>query len=58
MSGLGGAVAIIGTGGYEPMRYGHDGHSRTAVADPLNLFPMPVTRVAAGRTRRRGGRAP
>jgi hypothetical protein len=58
MSGLGGAVGIIGTGGYEPMRHGCDGHSGTAVADPLNLFPIPVTRVAAGRTRRRGGGAP
>lgn len=87
MSGLGGAVAIIGTGTikfgenfhqsltdmiyeavslaladagvergqleaawlgcYEPMLYGYDGNSGTAVADPLNLFPIPVTRVAA-----------
>ena len=87
MSGLGGAVAIIGTGTikfgenfhqslpdmvyeavtlaladagiergrleaawlgcYEPMLYGYEGNSGTAVADPLNLFPIPVTRVAA-----------
>jgi acetyl-CoA C-acetyltransferase len=87
MGGLGGAVAIIGTGTikfgenfhqsltdmvyeavslaladarlerqriqaawfgcYEPMLYGFEGNSGTFVADPLNLFPIPVTRVAA-----------
>jgi len=87
MSGLGGAVAIIGTGTikfgenfhqsltdmiyeavtlaladagiergqlqagwlgcYEPMLYGFEGNSGTFVSDPLNLFPIPVTRVAA-----------
>jgi acetyl-CoA C-acetyltransferase len=87
MSGLGGKVAIIGTGTikfgenfhqslsdmifeavnlamadakiesrqlqaawfgcYEPMLYGFEGNSGTFVSDPLNLFPIPVTRVAA-----------
>ena len=87
MSGLAGAVAIIGTGTikfgenfhqsltdmiyeavtfaladagiergrlqaawlgcYEPMLYGFEGNSGTFVSDPLNLFPIPVTRVAA-----------
>src|SRR5262245_1715237 len=87
MSGLGGAVSIIGTGTikfgenfhqsltdmiyeavtlaladagiergqlqagwlgcYEPMLYGFEGNSGTFVSDPLNLFPIPVTRVAA-----------
>ena len=87
MAGLGGKVAIIGTGTikfgenvhqslsdmifeavtlamadariesrqlqaawlgcYEPMLYGFEGNSGTFVSDPLNLFPIPVTRVAA-----------
>src|SRR6266545_7198447 len=87
MSGLGGKVAIIGTGTikfgenfhqsltdmifeavslaladakidrkqleaawlgcYEPFLYGFEGNSGTFVSDPLNLFPIPVTRVAA-----------
>jgi acetyl-CoA C-acetyltransferase len=87
MNGLGGAVAIIGTGTikfgenfhqrltdmiyeavtlaladagiersqleagwlgcYEPMLYGFEGNSGAFVSDPLNLFPIPVTRVAA-----------
>jgi len=87
MGGLGGTVAIIGTGTikfgenfhqrlsdmifeavnlaladariesrqlqagwlgcYEPMLYGFEGNSGTVVSDPLNLFPIPVTRVAA-----------
>ena len=87
MSGLGGKVAIIGTGTikfgenfhqslsdiifeavnlamadakiesrqlqaawfgcYEPMLYGFECNSGTFVSDPLNLFPIPVTRVAA-----------
>jgi len=34
-------------GCYEPMLYGFEGNSGTFVADPLNLFPIPVTRVAA-----------
>src|SRR4026207_1417380 len=87
MNGLGGAVAIIGTGTikfgenfhqsltdmiyeavtlaladagierrqlqagwlgcYEPMLYGFEGNSGAVVSDPLNLFPIPITRVAA-----------
>jgi len=34
-------------GCYEPMLYGFEGNSGTFVSDPLNLFPIPVTRVAA-----------
>ncbi len=34
-------------GCYEPMLYGFEGNSGTFVADPLNLFPIPVTRVTA-----------
>ncbi len=34
-------------GCYEPMLYGFEGNSGAFVADPLNLFPIPVTRVAA-----------
>ncbi|HXG03507.1 MAG TPA: acetyl-CoA acetyltransferase [Candidatus Binatia bacterium] len=34
-------------GCYEPMLYGFEGNSGTFVADTLNLFPIPVTRVAA-----------
>src|SRR2546430_12193000 len=34
-------------GCYEPMLYGFEGSSGTFVSDPLNLFPIPVTRVAA-----------
>ena len=34
-------------GCYEPLLYGFDGNSGTFVADPLNLSPIPVTRVAA-----------
>ncbi len=34
-------------GCYEPMLYGFEGNSGCFVADPLNLFPIPVTRVAA-----------
>jgi acetyl-CoA C-acetyltransferase len=34
-------------GCYEPMLYGFEGNSGTFVADALNLFPIPVTRVAA-----------
>lgn len=87
MSGLGGRVAIIGTGTikfgenfhqsltdmiyeavglaladarvergqleaawlgcYEPFLYGFEGNSGAFVSDTLNLFPIPVTRVAA-----------
>src|SRR2546427_341284 len=36
-----------GFGCYEPMLYGFEGNSGTFVSDPLNLFPIPVTRVAA-----------
>ena len=32
---------------YEPMLYGFEGNAGTFVSDPLNLFPIPVTRVAA-----------
>jgi len=38
-------AAWLGT--YEPMLYGYEGNAGTFVADPLNLFPIPVTRVAA-----------
>ncbi|MEK7837781.1 MAG: acetyl-CoA acetyltransferase, partial [candidate division NC10 bacterium] len=34
-------------GCYEPMLYGFEGNSGAFVSDPLNLFPIPVTRVAA-----------
>jgi acetyl-CoA C-acetyltransferase len=34
-------------GCYEPFLYGFEGNSGTFVSDPLNLFPIPVTRVAA-----------
>src|SRR3989338_9025716 len=34
-------------GCYEPMLYGFEGNSGSFVAAPLNLFPIPVTRVAA-----------
>jgi acetyl-CoA C-acetyltransferase len=34
-------------GCYEPMLYGFEGNSGTFVSDPLNLSPIPVTRVAA-----------
>jgi len=34
-------------GCYEPMLYGFEGNSGAFVADPLNLFPIPVTRVTA-----------
>lgn len=34
-------------GCYEPLLYGFEGNSGTFVADALNLFPIPVTRVAA-----------
>src|SRR5437867_13312590 len=34
-------------GCYEPMLYGFEGNSGTFVPDPLNLFPIPVTRLAA-----------
>lgn len=36
-------AAWLGT--YEPYLYGWEGNSGTFVADPLNLFPIPVTRV-------------
>jgi acetyl-CoA C-acetyltransferase len=34
-------------GCYEPMLYGFEGNSGAFVSDPLNLAPIPVTRVAA-----------
>lgn len=34
-------------GTYEPFLYGYEGNAGTFVADPLNLPPIPVTRVAA-----------
>jgi acetyl-CoA C-acetyltransferase len=34
-------------GCYEPLLYGFEGNSGAFVADPLNLFPIPVTRVTA-----------
>jgi acetyl-CoA C-acetyltransferase len=34
-------------GCYEPMLYGFEGNSGAFVSDALNLFPIPVTRVAA-----------
>src|SRR3990167_6116455 len=34
-------------GSCEPMLYGFEGNSGAFVSDPLNLFPIPVTRVAA-----------
>lgn len=34
-------------GCYEPMLYGFEGNSGAFVSDPLNLSPIPVTRVAA-----------
>ena len=34
-------------GCYEPMLYGFEGNSGSFVADPLNLLPIPVTRVTA-----------
>jgi acetyl-CoA C-acetyltransferase len=42
MGGLGGKVAIIGTG---TIKFGEN--FRQSLSDPLNLFPIPVTRVAA-----------
>src|SRR4026208_1225197 len=34
-------------GRYEPVAPGLEGHAGAFVSDPLNLFPIPITRVAA-----------
>jgi acetyl-CoA C-acetyltransferase len=42
-----GRVRAAWFGCYEPMLYGFEGNSGAFVSDPLNLFPIPVTRVTA-----------